>query len=141
MARRRKRIKYSVFVLLVFGFLGWLGFTIITLVEKNQGEIVSAVAPTPEFEVLHHVKGSKLYLEFRINHFQLVKEKMGQKPYYGEGHILLYVDDKPVAHIYKSAYVYAGLQPGSHKIRVELVHNNNESYGIGKEFPIVIRSN
>lgn len=132
--QQRKWIR-TVYVLFIFGFIGWIGFSLLNMKDGHKN-LVSAIAPTPEMEVQHMVKGSKLFLEFQLKHFDLLAEKVGGKPVYGEGHIQLYIDGKKVANIYKGAYVYPSLTPGKHKVQVELAHHDHEMYGIKQEFTI-----
>lgn len=142
MQKRQKKWIRMAYVLVIFGFIGWIGFSLLNIKEGHKN-LVSAIAPTPELEVQHMVRGSKLFLEFQLRHFELSAVRSGAKPVYGEGHIQLYVDGQKVANIYKGAYVFPSLTPGKHKIEIVLAHHDNEAYGIKKEFTIDVpmRSN
>lgn len=135
MPKQKRKWVRSVYILFIFAFIGWIGFSLINVKEGHKSS-VSAVAPTPELEVKHTVKGNKLYLVFQLKHFELSSDKVGGKPVYGEGHINLYIDGSKVAQIYKSAYVYPSLTQGKHDIRIELAHHDQETYGITEEFTV-----
>ncbi len=137
MPRRQKRWIRMAYVFFIFAFIGWIGFSLLNIKEGHKNS-VSAVAPTPEMEVRHMVKGSKLFLEFQLKHFGLHAEKTDGKPVYGEGHIQLYIDGNKIAKIHKGAYVYPSLTPGKHTVLVELAHHDNKTYGIKQEFTIEV---
>lgn len=99
----------------------------------------SLAAPTPELDVVYHVKTNKLYLEFHLRHFTL--QRIGSKTgkVYGEGHIHLHLDGKKAAEIDKPVHVLSHLPPGKHVVKVELVHLDHSSYGIYRTFPIEVK--
>lgn len=133
--KKRKMIR-TVYVLFIFAFIGWIGFSLVNVGDGNEASVL-ATTPTPELKVEHKVKGNKLYLAFHLKHFTLTNT-LSSKRNYGEGYIVLYIDDRPVAQIYKTAYVYPQLSEGKHQVKVELVYSNKEPYGIAEQFEIEV---
>ncbi|WP_028987700.1 hypothetical protein [Thermicanus aegyptius] len=130
-------LKKSFQILLPISLLLLHSFPVMAMEKGAEG--VSSFAPAPEMDVIYHVKGNKLFLEFHLRHFRLTKEQMGKKKVYGEGHIHLFIDGKKVAKIFKSVHVESHLPPGKHTVKVELTHNNHEPYGIERVFPIEVK--
>lgn len=139
MRKWNKKFIRTIYVTVIICFIGWIGFSMSSLEESKRE--VAAVSPTPELAVSHFVKGNKLFLEFRLKHFDLSKEKLGRKSVYGEGHIHLFIDGKKVADITRGAYVYTGLPAGTYRVKVELAHHDHQPYGVGEEFTITIPKN
>lgn len=138
MTKRRKKWIRTAYVLFIFVVISWIGFSLVQINPDHRSS-VSAVTPTPEMEVQHKVKDGKLFLVFRFKHFELSDRKTEEQAY-GQGHIQLWIDGKKVAKIYKTAYVHPALAAGKHQVVVELMHNNNESYGITEKFTIHVPS-
>lgn len=135
MSKQAQKWIRTVYVFWIFVFVGWVGFSLVTL-KDGAGGSVSAVVPTPELHVEHKVSGEKLFLSFRLKHFDLQKSPINAKAVYGAGHIQLLIDGVKVANIYKSAYVYPTLSPGQHSVVVQLAHHDGSTYGITKPFTI-----
>lgn len=138
MRSKKRKLARTIYVLFIFAFIGWIGFSLVNVQSGNEASVL-ATTPTPELKVEHKVKGNKLYLAFQLKHFTL-KNAPAAKQNYGEGYIVLHIDDRPVANIYKAAYVYPQLSAGKHSVKVELMHHNKEPYGIFEEFEIVVDS-
>lgn len=91
-----------------------------------------------ELRVAYQVNGDELHLDFKLTNFELSLENMGRKNSPNQGHIHLYVDGEKKAKIFEPQYVFKGLPPGSHQIKIELAHNNHEPIGINEVFSIDI---
>ncbi|RSK26913.1 hypothetical protein EJF36_08545 [Bacillus sp. HMF5848] len=86
--------------------------------------------------IRHHVNNNDVYVECIVTDFSFQKDK--QNNVEGEGHLVLYLNDQKLDTIKTAAFIIKGLPKGTHKIRVELVHNNNNEYGLQKEFTVTI---
>ncbi|WP_078430638.1 hypothetical protein [Alkalihalobacterium alkalinitrilicum] len=88
--------------------------------------------------VNHDVKGSDVYVECVIDQFTFAKEKAGKNHVDGEGHLHLFVDGQKVDSIYQAAFIIKGLPSGEHSIKLELVKNDDEPYGVSEEFSVQV---
>ncbi|WP_209125487.1 hypothetical protein [Alkalihalobacillus sp. BA299] len=88
--------------------------------------------------VNHEVKGTDVYVECVIDQFTFTKEKAGKNHVDGEGHVQLFVDGQRVDSIYQAAFIIKGLPSGEHTIKIEVVKNDYELYGISEEFTVQI---
>ncbi|OLO40978.1 hypothetical protein BTR23_04670 [Alkalihalophilus pseudofirmus] len=88
--------------------------------------------------VNHDVKGSDVYVECVIDQFTFAKEKAGKNHVDGEGHLHLFVDGQKVDSIYQAAFIIKGLPSGEHSIKLELVKNDDEQYGVSEEFSVQV---
>ncbi len=131
------------FTVLFYYLLGWVG-TLLSPADHHSPQNVHshsshsdghrhAASPveipegTPVPAVRLHVSmdsesGWNLYVETK--HFRFAPESLNKPGRLGEGHAHLYVDGKKIARLYGPWYHLGNLQPGIHKIRVEL--NSNE---------------
>jgi hypothetical protein len=104
--------------------------------QSNQIEAENHVlAP---MVVSHEVVGNDLHLNFDLTDFQLSLENLNQEKIAGQGHIHLYIDGQKVMKIFEPHYVWKSLEPGEHQIRLELVHNDHEPYGVEESFSITV---
>jgi hypothetical protein len=138
----------------IFWSRGWKGFITRTLTivivllainymvkntETSQTEqIESQHHPQATMNIKHEVIGKDLHLHVELSNFQLSLNSMDKESELGQGHIHLYVDDEKVTKIFEPEYVLKGLEPGVHLIRLELAHNDHESYGVEETFSITI---
>lgn len=107
--------------------------------ETSQTEqIESQQHPQATMNIKHEVRGNDLHLHVELSNFKLSLNNMDKKSEEGQGHIHLYVDDEKVTKIFEPQYVLKELEPGVHLIRLELAHNNHESYGVEETFSITI---
>lgn len=61
-------------------------------------------------------------ISFRSNH-------TGNK-----GKMILFIDGKKTKEISSAAFIVKGLNPGTHKVKLEIVKINNQPYDLTKEF-------
>lgn len=122
-------------VLSVVGMVMFYGFTMSDV--SPDGNVYAA--PTPELEVIHKIKGNKLMLEFRVQHFELQEKRIGGQDTYGKGYISLAVNDEEVARIHKNLHVLEGLTPGKHTVKVQLLDHDDKPLGIEKTFEIEVK--
>lgn len=131
----QSRFHYVILLLLSLTLLPFFSFPVQAAGEKGA----AWAAPTPELDVIYHVRGGKLFLEFHVNHFLIKKAERGKGKVYGEGHIHLYLDGKKVAAIDKPVYLLPHLPPGKHRVKVELAHHDHSTYGIFRTFSIEVK--
>lgn len=93
----------------------------------------------PTLKVEHQVKGRDLHLQLDVNNFQFSVEQMDREKHYGQGHVHLYINGEKVAKIFDKEYVHKNLPPGTHEVKVELAHNNHDSYGVEETFTIEVK--
>lgn len=89
-------------------------------------------------KVNYEVKGNDVYIECMIDSFTFAKENVGKMHKDGEGHIVLYVDNQKIDKIFQRAFIVKGLPSGSHTIKVELVRNDQQTYGLEEEITVEI---
>ncbi|WP_096199231.1 hypothetical protein [Bacillus sp. FJAT-45350] len=106
--------------------------------HRQQAIEVSVEKKERSLKVNHQVKGKDVYIECIVNDFSFSKDNAGKLHNEGEGHLQLYVDGQKVDSIYQAAFIVKGLPQGNHEIKVELVRNNHEPYGIEEEFTVSI---
>jgi hypothetical protein len=131
------------------GFFGryFLILTILLLVNyffqdtdvSRSKQVPSSNQQEVSMKSKHEIVGNDLHLEFELTNFTLSLENVNKEKIQGEGHIHLYIDGKKMTKIYDKSYVWKALAKGKHKIRVELAHNDHETYGIEETFEINVK--
>ncbi|EIJ81622.1 hypothetical protein PB1_01735 [Bacillus methanolicus PB1] len=81
------------------------------------------------FFVRHHVRGENLYIECMVSGISFRSNHTGNT-----GKIILSIDGKKIKEISSAAFIVKGLNPGTHKVKLEIVKTNNEPYHLIKEF-------
>lgn len=104
-----------------------------------EGQAMGGKPGEASLDTIHYVKGDHLYLEFRVKGVTLKAPKEGAKPEKGKGYIALLIDDEEVARIDRYAYVYKGLKPGKHVVKVILRTLDHKPYGVEHSFPIDVQ--
>lgn len=89
-------------------------------------------------KIQHKIVGNALHLHVEVSQFELSFESMEKDNKMGQGHIHLYVDGEKVTKIFEPDYVLKGIAPGEHQIKIELAHNDHQSYGVEETFTITI---
>lgn len=89
-------------------------------------------------KVNYEVKGADVYIQCMIDAFSFEKEKVGKSHKDGEGHMIVYVDGMKVDKLFERAFIVKGLLAGSHTIKLELVRNDGQPYGLEKEITVQI---
>ncbi|WP_216830899.1 hypothetical protein [Alkalihalobacterium elongatum] len=140
--------KYPILILFsaIVCLLGSVGQVVADELDEVQiipmhGNGIVQVSVSKEKRMLtvnHEVKGSDVYVECIIDQFTFAKEKAGKNHVDGEGHVHLFVDGQRVDSIYQAAFIIKGLPSGEHTIKIELVKNNYDLYGISEEFTVQI---
>ncbi|AIE59531.1 hypothetical protein MGA3_13911 [Bacillus methanolicus MGA3] len=102
-------------------------------------DYVDAAANTPvsvlederdrTFFVRHHVRNGNLYIECMISGISFRSNHTGNK-----GKMILFIDGKKTKEISSAAFIVKGLNPGTHKVKLEIVKINNQPYDLTKEF-------
>ncbi|MDE3838397.1 hypothetical protein C0966_03220 [Bacillus methanolicus] len=81
------------------------------------------------FFVRHHIRGENLYIECMVSGISFRSNHTGNT-----GKIILSIDGKKTKEISSAAFIVKGLNPGTHRVRLEVVKTNNEPYHLIKEF-------
>ncbi|WP_312469166.1 hypothetical protein [Neobacillus sp.] len=87
-----------------------------------------------------------LYVHHKINDKQVLVECIVTGISFREtdrtkqkvGKLVVWVDGKRNFEVDSAAFIIKGLPAGSHKLKLEVVKLNNESYGLAKEFMVNI---
>ena len=127
-------LRYSIFLI---GLVA-IYYFISSSNESNPSQTALEEVKSPTMAVSHEVVGKELHLRFELTDFELSFEHVNKEKMNNYGHIHLYVDGEKVMKIYENEYVYKDLEPGTHQIKVELAHNDHDSYGIEHSFDVTI---
>jgi hypothetical protein len=84
--------------------------------------------------VRQHVKGRNVYVECIINDFSFSASNRNEQD--GKGYLQLYVDGKKLNVVSQAAFIIKNLPVGKHTIKLELMKNQKESYGINETFEV-----
>jgi hypothetical protein len=99
---------------------------------------IAAVSASERTLTVHHtVKSNNVYIECLVPNFSF-KNPKERKLKDGEGYIKVFVNGTHVTDIHQAAFIVRGLPVGNHKIKLEIVHNENKSYGLSEEFTVEI---
>lgn len=74
------------------------------------------------------LSGSSVTVSFTTKNITLVNPATHPTDVKGEGHVHLYLDQRPVVMIHAHHYTFTGLKPGVHHLKVELVTNTMVPY-------------
>lgn len=111
--------------------------------QPAQTEVVAEEAHThqaaPTLAVTHTLAKDDLTLKIAVTNFTFSLENMGKDNKHGEGHVHLYLDGKKIAKVFEPSYVLKDIPSGKHEVKVELAHNNHESYGVSESFSVDIK--
>jgi hypothetical protein len=89
----------------------------------------------PSFQVNHETKNKQVLVECVVSGISFRDSNHpGQKV----GKIIIWIDGQRKSEEAQAAFIIKGLSPGSHKIGLEVVNLQNESYGLRKEFVVNI---
>ncbi|WP_078413509.1 hypothetical protein [Priestia abyssalis] len=86
--------------------------------------------------VRQHVKRRSVYVECIINDFSFSASEQNEQD--GKGYIQLYVDGKKLNVVSQAAFIIKNLPAGKHTIKLELMKNQNESYGLSETFEVSV---
>ncbi len=104
-----------------------------------QDDIVSVYSQDtpaiPSLFVQHEIKGNQVLVECIVNGISFRESDRSQKKV---GKLVVWVDGKRKSEVSSAAFIIKGLSPGSHKLKLEMVNLENESYGLAKEFMVNI---
>ncbi|NYZ77081.1 cupredoxin domain-containing protein [Candidatus Micrarchaeota archaeon] len=126
-------------IILVFGvlmlFFGCIGGE---QPQAPQENITPPPAPpaVPSFVIVSPDEGAVLStgaaygsVDILLSTSNLIIKPEGSMPNnVGEGHFAVSIDGGAPVHIFSKAYTLEGVEPGSHTLRIELVHNDHSSY-------------
>jgi uncharacterized protein DUF6130 len=108
----------------------------ISMLLMLLGMLVFAVGPVvaaaPEIDVTSPKDGAALEgglvaVKYQVKNFKVVDFTKDQTINETQGHIHIQLDDNPLSTIHTSAdtYLYAGVKPGQHTLKLWLVHSNH----------------
>ena len=71
--------------------------------------------------------GGVVVVKFAVKNFKIVDFTKDTAVSEGRGHIHIQLDDNPYStiHTVSDFFVFAGVKPGGHKVRLELVHSDH----------------
>lgn len=104
-----------------------------------QKEIVPAFGQNkidfPSLFVQSETKGNNVFVECILTGISFreadhSKQKIGK--------MIVWIDGQKKQEVTSAAFIIKGLSPGNHKLKLEVVNLNNESYGLMKEFSVNI---
>jgi hypothetical protein len=85
--------------------------------------------------VQYETKGNNVFVECILTGISFREsDKSKQKI----GKMVVWIDGRKKQEVTSAAFIVKGLSPGNHKLKLEVVQLNNESYGIMKEFLVNI---
>lgn len=147
-------MKILLLLLALFHFTGNTGFTDVndTIKARNElGELeVEQRTNVQDIEIMiktnksrtmtveHEVKEQDIYVECKINDFTFTKERAGHTHKDGEGHLQLFIDGQKVDDLFQPSFIIKGLPSGEHIIKLVLVRNDREPYGVEEEFSVQV---
>ncbi len=112
------------------------GVKLIPINDHYELVIPMTNAQNKRLNIKYTLKDQDIYVECHMKEFIITKAKRRLVKQNGEGHLHLYINNQKVDSIFTSAFIIKSLPIGVHKIRVELVHNDDTSYGIYEEFEV-----
>ncbi len=89
----------------------------------------------PSFTVQHQVKGNNIYVECILTGISFRQSDQTRQKI---GKLIVSIDGKKSQEVVSAAFILKNLSPGEHKVKLEVVNLNNESYGLMKEFLVNI---
>jgi hypothetical protein len=107
------------------------------VVQTKEEAVETLKASSNRSMIVHqHVRGTNVYVECIINHFSFTAGEQNNQD--GKGYVQLYVDGKKMDPISQAAFIIKNLSPGKHTIKLELMKNSKESYGLRETFEVVM---
>ena len=102
-----------------------------TTSSTGTGTAPAATAAAPTVELLAPVEGGTLTtgdvtISVKTTGLKFTMPSNTNTP--GEGHVHFTLDGQPFKMSVKPDYVYAGVAPGQHKLKAELVQNDTKSF-------------
>jgi uncharacterized protein DUF6130 len=81
------------------------------------------------------ISGGVVVVKFDVKNFKIVDFTKDTAISEGQGHIHIQLDDNPYSTIHTASdvFVFAGVKPGKHKVRLELVHSDHTPLKTGVE--------
>jgi uncharacterized protein DUF6130 len=81
------------------------------------------------------ISGGVVVVKFDVKNFRIVDFTKDTAVSEGKGHIHIQLDDNPYStiHTASNVFVYAGVKPGRHKLRLQLVHSDHTPVKTGVE--------
>ncbi|MBY0120823.1 hypothetical protein [Bacillus sp. S/N-304-OC-R1] len=102
---------------------------------SNKDVAVTAIAQnsSDQFYVNHQVKGKNLFIECIVPGITFRETNASNK-----GSIILYIDGQKKDQISSAAFIVKGLSAGTHKIKLEVLKDNETSSILKREFYVTI---
>jgi hypothetical protein len=111
------------------------GILMVLLMGILSGFNVMPSTEIPSLFVHHEIKGEQVLIECIVTgiSFRETDHSKGKI-----GKIVVWVDGKKKTEVNAAAFIVKGFSSGSHRVKLEVVNLNNESYGMAKEFVVNI---
>lgn len=107
------------------------------IVETGDEAVETLKTSLKRSMIVHqHVKGQNVYVECIINNFSFSASEQNAQE--GKGYLQLYVDGKKSNVVSQAAFIIKNLPAGKHTIKLELMKNKTESYGISETFEVSV---
>jgi hypothetical protein len=104
-----------------------LSLRILLLVFALLSPTAAHAAEKPTLDVNYSVKEGAVYIDCRLHNFSFVRDDENK------GVLKITIDDKKTIFIEQAAFVIRGLKGGEHKVQIEVMKNEKNSYGVEKE--------
>lgn len=107
--------------------------------QRIEGEVVPVYSSDayehPSLFVHHVTKGSQVLVECVVKGISFRESDHSKRKI---GKVMVWIDGKRNREVSSAAFIINGLTPGSHKVKLEVVKLNHDSYGLRKEFVVNI---
>jgi hypothetical protein len=104
-----------------------LSLRILLLVFALLSPTAAHASEKPTLDVNYSVKEGAVYIDCRLHNFSFVRDDENK------GVLKITIDDKKTIFIEQAAFVIRGLKGGEHKVQIEVMKNEKNSYGVEKE--------
>lgn len=94
-----------------------------------------ATRKSEPFNVKHFIKGNDVYVECMILNFSF---RNTEKRSNQTGKMLVYVNGKKKQEISSAAFIIKDLNPGNHRITLQIINGKGQMTSLKKEFVITI---
>lgn len=91
----------------------------------------------PSLFVQYETRGNNILVECIVTGISFRESDHAKKK---QGKMVVWIDGKRSQEASTAAFIIKGLSPGDHKLKLEVVKLNNQTYGLVKEFKVKIRS-
>lgn len=89
----------------------------------------------PSLFVQYQTRGNNLLVECIVTGISFRESNHSKDK---QGKMVVWIDGNRSQEASSAAFIIKGLSPGEHKLKLEVVHLNNQPYGLTKEFMVKI---